>query len=260
MVHKDGSILWFLARGTAIRDKNGKAYRVTGTDTDITEQKLAREAILDLGGRLINAQEDERSRIARELHDDVSQRLALLAMDLELIGQSPPIAEKELGKRMSELSNQVKELSTDLHHLSYRLHPRSLERLGLSVAIKSLCRDISEQQAIEIRFIENNVPATIPVDTALCLYRVAQESLQNVVKHSKAKDAKVTLEAKAKNIRLQVLDSGIGFDSEEVRGRNGLGIISMRERLRAIGGRLTIHSRFNKGTHIEAFIPIDTEK
>jgi PAS domain S-box-containing protein len=259
MIHKDGSIRWFLARGTAIRDENGKPYRVTGTDTDITEQKLAREAIVDLGGRLINAQEDERGRIARELHDDVSQRLALLAVDLELTGQSPPSTEEELAKRMLELSHRVKELSSDLHHLSYRLHPRSLERLGLSVAIKSLCREISEQQTIQIQFTENNVPETIPDDAALCLYRVAQESLQNVVKHSKAKSAQVMLEVESKNIRLVVSDGGVGFDVEEVRGRNGLGIISMRERLRAIEGRLTIRSQPDEGTHIEAFVPVDIQ-
>jgi PAS domain S-box-containing protein len=256
MIHKDGSIRWFLARGTAIRDADGKPYRVTGTDTDITEQKLAREALVDLGGRLINAQEDERGRIARELHDDMSQRLALLAMDLELTGQSPPPSAAELGTRMKELSHRAKELSSDLHHLSYRLHPRSLERLGLSVAIKSLCREISEQQAIQIQFTENNVPETIPDDAALCLYRVTQESLQNVVKHSKANNVQVMLELDTKDIRLVVSDGGVGFDTEEVRGRNGLGIISMRERLRAIGGRLTIRSQPDEGTRIEAFVPI----
>jgi signal transduction histidine kinase len=214
---------------------------------------------VDLGGRLINAQEDERGRIARELHDDVSQRLALLAMDLELAGQSPPPSPTELGMRMKELSHRVKELSSDLHHLSYRLHPRSLERLGLSVAIKSLCREISEQQAIQIQFTENNVPETIPDDAALCLYRVAQESLQNVVKHSKANNAQVMLDVDTKDIRLAVSDGGVGFDVEDMRGRNGLGIISMRERLRAIGGRFTIRSQPREGTRIEVFVPIEVQ-
>jgi PAS domain S-box-containing protein len=256
MLHKDGSVRWFLARGTALRDDEGNAYRMTGTDTDITEQKRAQEQLLDLGGRLITAQEEERSRIARELHDDVSQRLALLSVELEYTAESSPESGPGLIEKVGEVLARLKELSSDIHELSYRLHPRSLERLGLAVAIRSLCREISERRAMQLVFEESEVPDSISDDAALCLYRVAQESLRNVVNHSRAESAEVKLCAENEVVRLTVTDSGVGFELDQLRERNGLGVISMRERLRAIGGRLSIQSAPGEGTTVEAVVPL----
>jgi PAS domain S-box-containing protein len=256
MLHKDGSIRWFLARGTALRDDEGQPFRMAGTDTDITEQKQAREALADLGGRLINAQEEERSRIARELHDDVSQRLALLAVELEYAAETFSESGPELVEKIGEFLPRFKELSSDIHDLSYRLHPRSLERLGLTVAIRSLCREISERRRIQLVFEEKDIPDSIPDDAALCLYRVAQESLRNVVNHSRAESASVELSAGDDEVRLTVMDSGVGYDPDQIRERNGLGVISMRERLRAIGGRLSIRSAPGEGTTVEAAVPL----
>ena len=256
MLHRDGSIRWFLARGTALRDDEGRPYRMTGTDTDITEYRQAREALLELGGRLINAQEEERSRIARELHDDVCQRLALLAVELQYAAESSPESGPELVEKVGEVFVRLKELSSDIHDLSYRLHPRSLERLGLTVAIRNLCREIGERRRIQLVFEERDMPGSIPDDAALCLYRVAQESLRNVVKHSRAESAGVELCGGHEEVRLKVVDSGVGYDPDQIREQNGLGVISMRERLRAVGGRLSIQSTPGEGTRVEAVVPI----
>ncbi len=257
MVHKDGSIRWFLARGTALFDDEGRPYRMTGTDTEITEHKQARQQLLDLGGRLVNLQEEERSRIARELHDDVCHRVALLATELQFAAESIPDSGPELTEKVGEVFARLKELSADIHDLSYRLHPRSLERLGLSEAIGDLCHVLGERRRIQLVFQERNVPDSIPDDAALCLYRVAQESLRNVVKHSRAKSAEVELCGEEGEIRLMVTDSGVGCDPDQIRERNGLGVISMRERLRALGGRLSIQSAPGEGTRIEAVVPIN---
>jgi PAS domain S-box-containing protein len=257
MLHKDGSIVWFLARGTALRDDQGRPFRMTGTDTDITESKQAREELLDLGGRLVNLQEEERSRIARELHDDVCHRLALLATELQFAAESFPESGPQLTEKAGEIFLRLKELSADVHDLSYRLHPRSLAQLGLTEAIGGLCREIGERRKIQLVFEERDMPSSISDDVALCLYRVAQESLRNVVKHSRAKSAGVELCAEQGEVRLTVTDCGVGYDPDKVRERNGLGVISMRERLRALGGRLSIQSAPREGTKVEAVVPVD---
>ena len=257
MLHKDGSIRWFLARGTALRDDQGHPYRMTGTDTEITEHKQAREELLDLGGRLINLQEEERSRIARELHDDVCQRLALLAVELQYAAESSPESGPELVEKVGEVFERLKELSSDIHDLSYRLHPRSLAQLGLTAAIRDLCREIGKRKRIQLVFEERDMPASIPDEAALCLYRVAQESVRNVVKHSRAESAGVELCGGHEEVRLTVTDFGVGYDPDQIRELNGLGVISMRERLRAIGGRLSIQSAPGEGTRVEAVVPID---
>jgi len=257
MIHKDGSIRWMLARGTALFDDEGRPYRMTGTDTEITEHKEARLALLDLGSRMINLQEEERSRIARELHDDVCQRLALFAVELQYAAESSPESGPELVEKVGEVFVRLKELSSDIHDLSYRLHPRSLERLGLTVAIGDLCREIGERRRIQLVFEERDMPGSIGDDVALCLYRVAQESLRNVVKHSRAESAEVELCAGDEEVSLTVTDSGVGYDPDQIRERNGLGVISMRERLRALGGRLSIRSAPGEGTRVEAVVPID---
>jgi PAS domain S-box-containing protein len=257
MLHKNGSIVWFLARGTALRDDQGHPYRMTGTDTDITEHKQTREAILELGSRLINLQEEERSRIARELHDDVCQRLALLATELQFAAESSPESGPELVEKVGRVFERLQELSSDIHDLSYRLHPRSLERLGLTEAIGGLCREIGKRRRIQLVFEEKNMPSSIGDDAALCLYRVAQESLRNVVKHSRAKSAEVELWAENGEARLTVTDGGVGYDPGPIREQNGLGVISMRERLRALGGRLSIQSVPGEGTRVEAVVPFE---
>jgi signal transduction histidine kinase len=158
---------------------------------------------------------------------------------------------------VGEVFSRLKELSADIHDLSYRLHPRSLAQLGLTEALGNLCREIGERRRIQLDFEERDVPDSIGDDAALCLYRVAQESLRNVVKHSRAKSAGVELCAEDGELHLTVTDSGVGYDPDQVKERNGLGVISMRERLRSLGGRLSIRSTPGEGTTVEAVVPLN---
>jgi signal transduction histidine kinase/ABC-type uncharacterized transport system substrate-binding protein len=224
---------------------------------DITTRKQAEEDRLELSGRLIRAQEDERSRLARELHDDFNQRLAVLAIDLErttsVISDSPI----EAIRRMHELWNRVSEIGADLHSLSHRLHSSTLESLGLVSGISSFCGDFTEQQGIQVDFVHKNVPRTIPPEVALCIFRVVQEGLRNVKRHSGANRAELRLERDEETLHMSVADEGNGFDVTKTRIKSGLGLRSMQERLRLLGGRVEILSCPKKGTRIEIWVPIN---
>ncbi|MDR3622342.1 MAG: histidine kinase [Paludisphaera borealis] len=211
-----------------------------------------------LTGRLLLAQETERRRIALELHDDLNQRLALLAVDLDLLGQNPPTSGALLGERMHELSGRVKQLSSEVHELSHQLHPTKVEQLGLVVAVRGLCGELSHSHDLNIDFTAEQVASTISADTALCLYRITQEALRNVIRHSGARHARVELRGSPNAISLLISDDGCGFDTESADGKGGLGLVSMRERLRLVGGDITILSRTPGGVQIDVRIPIDT--
>jgi signal transduction histidine kinase len=210
----------------------------------------------DLGGRLITSQEDERRRVARELHDDFNQRLSLLSVELEQASLQLPESPARMRELMQDLSNRTKELSTAVHRLSHQLHPAKLEHLGLVAAVKSFCKEVSEQEGIRIEFTHREVPTSIPEDVALCLYRIVQEALRNVVKHSGAGDARVELTGGRDAIRLQVSDPGVGFEPDPVKSNGGLGLVSMRERLRLVGGKLSIQSQPSRGTRIDVRVPL----
>ena len=224
---------------------------------DITARKQGEEERLELSGRLIRAQEDERSRLARELHDDFNQRLAVLAIDLErttsVIYDSPT----EATRRMHELWNQVSEIGADLHSLSHRLHSSTLESLGLVLGVSSFCGDFTEQQGIQVDFAHKEVPRGLPPEVALCIFRIVQEGLRNVKKHSGAIRAEVRLEGSADVLHLSLIDEGIGFDTTNRSTRTGLGIRSMQERLRVLGGRFEIRSRPKQGTTIDVWVPLN---
>jgi signal transduction histidine kinase len=210
-----------------------------------------------LTGRLIRAQETERRRIARELHDDLNQSLALLSVELDVLAQKPPESAAQVGARMRELSARVKELSSAVHDLSHRLHPSKLEQLGLLAAARGLCRELGESHGLSIDFTYKEVPDAIPEDVALCLYRIVQEALRNVIKHSGARHAGVELSGSPDAVWLRVFDDGAGFDPGSVRGNEGLGLVGMRERLHLVGGAITIDSRPAGGTRIQVRVPLD---
>jgi PAS domain S-box-containing protein len=235
---------------------------------DVTERGRAKRALLDneaalqatnveirhLGGRLIAAQEDERRRIARELHDDLSQKLALLTMELDQLSQAP--STDDTSQRLRRLTDQASQIATDVHRLSYQLHPSKLEALGLVASIRSYCRDIELQHAVEVEFTHTDVPVTIPAEVSLCVFRVVQEALHNVVKHSSAQSAFVRLSGAGDALQLQIADSGVGFTLEAQDGQ-GLGLVSMRERVHFLGGKLVIHSAPGNGTRIGLRVPFD---
>ncbi|HSH14617.1 MAG TPA: sensor histidine kinase, partial [Verrucomicrobiae bacterium] len=187
-----------------------------------------------MSGRLIHTQEEERSRIARDLHDDFNQRLALLSVEIDLIGRNG--SAKDSAVKLQQLGEHARELASDLHRLAYQLHPAKLDQLGLVTAASGMCRDISQQSGLKIQFIHDGVPRDLPPDVARCVFRVAQESLNNVVRHSEAEEARVELAMRDASIRLSVSDDGRGFDLEAARTATGLVLLSMRERVRLSRG------------------------
>jgi signal transduction histidine kinase len=218
--------------------------------------KLARERQTQLSGMLISAEEQERSRLASELHDDFSQRLALLAIGLENAAEVIPVSPREASRQLHELVNSTSEIGADLHTLSHRLHSSTLESLGLVPAVAALCKEFSTQQEVKIDFISDGVPHSVDPNAALCIFRIIQEGLRNLKKHSGVKEALVNLRRTDNRLEVSVLDKGRGFNLSGLRQSEGIGIRSMEERARQLGGKFEIHSVPGKGTTIEAWVPL----
>jgi PAS domain S-box-containing protein len=251
----DGEVRWISAKGKFYFASSGEPERMLGIGTDVTERKSAEEALKGLSGRLIQAQEAERSRIAREIHDDYQQRLAMLSIDLEGLGQYLE-QDSEGSDRLRELWDRAGQLGADLHSLSHRLHSSTLDNLGLVAALRSLCTEFSDYHSIDVNFVEENVPRNIPREVALCLFRVTQEALQNVKKHSFADSAEVRVEGFGQKIHLSISDRGAGFDQGAASRQSGIGIRSMEERVRLVGGQFAVHSRPMEGAEIDVWVPI----
>jgi signal transduction histidine kinase/ABC-type uncharacterized transport system substrate-binding protein len=244
---------WFSTSVTPLETNGGG---IVITHTEITNRKEVEEERLELSGRLIDMQEKERSRLARELHDDFNQRLAVLAIDLERAGQAISDSPAETGERLHELWTRASEIGADLHTLSHRLHSSTLESLGLVLGVSSLCTEFGEQQGIEVTFTHHNIPRNVSPDVALCLFRIAQESLRNVKRHSGASRAQVALNRAGNEITLTIADQGKGFDLQTSQAKVGLGLRSMRERLRLLKGRIDIKSASGEGTVIRVWVPL----
>lgn len=251
LLAKNGRVVW--VHNLVSATHGAKSLR--GFMIDITDRKRAEEALKDLGGRLITAQEEERSRIARELHDDLNQRMALLSIELEQIQQEvgkPAI----LRRRVHALQLQAQEIAADIHRLSYKLHPSKLDHLGLGAAVTSLCEELSKAGKLNVDLRLKGFPADLPRDLTLSVFRVVQESLRNSVKHSGAQAAQVVLEKSNQAVRLSVSDNGCGFDERSASLSQGLGFISMRERIRFVGGEMHVYSQPERGTRIEVSVPL----
>jgi len=207
---------------------------------------------------LIRAQEEERTWIARELHDDFNQRIALLAMNLETLKQDLPTSNGKVTRRIEEARKQTSELASDIEALSHRLHSSKLELQGLIGAARGLCRELSDRHNIEITLYSHDIPKELPKEVALCLFRVLQEALRNAMKHSGVQRFEVSLKGALNEIQLTVHDAGTGFDPEAMSG-HGLGLTSMRERLKLVNGQLSIDSRSPRGTTIRAQVPLSPD-
>jgi signal transduction histidine kinase len=225
-------------------------------ENDICERQKAEAALLDLGGHLISAQEEERSRIARELHDDFAQRLAMLTVNLERIAMAIPVEPENAIRRLRDLWDQTSQIGADLHTLSHNLHSSVLEVLGLSEGIRSLCAEFTAQRGVEVKFTERNIPPSIPTATSLCLFRIAQEALANVKKHSGTNSASIQLSGSDKEIELTISDTGVGFQQDDSAFKPGLGLRGMRERLRIVAGTIDIKSRPGGGTQVLVRVPL----
>ena len=253
----DGEYRWVFDQGVPRFHHDGSFAGYIGSVYDVTERKLAEEALSSVSRRLIEAHEEERTWIARELHDDFNQRIALLKLNLDGLKQDVPVSSVATRHGIDELSGAVTKLGSDVQALSHRLHSSKLEYLGLEAAASGFCRELSQQQRVEIAFHSKDIPKKLPQEVALCLFRVLQEALQNAVKHSGTRHFEVRLEGTSNEIRLTVHDSGAGFDLEGALKGHGLGLTSMRERLKLVAGQLSIDSQPNLGTTVRASIPLD---
>lgn len=229
------------------------------TDLRVAQEELLRQStnvIHDLAGKLIIAQEEERKRIARELHDDISQRMAMLEISLQQFERGTAELSSKARQQLHHISEAANEVSKEIHDMSHQLHPSKLDMLGLVACVGGLCREFSEQHNLQVQFDHHGIPRNIPKDVTLCLFRIVQEALRNVAKHSGTAEAKVELCGQCDRIDLCISDSGAGFDAKSALGEGGLGLISMRERLRLVGGRLAVESEPSHGTRIRACIPL----
>jgi PAS domain S-box-containing protein len=256
MVRQDGTVIWLERSSRAYFDEHGKLQRIIGMVADVTVRKLAEEALSQIGAKLIVAQEEERARIARELHDDISQRLALLAMQLDSITQDLPASMVDLKLGIGQAKRQTSELGSDIQALSHRLHSSKLQYQGIVVAARSFCQELSEQHKVDIEFTHSDIPPAVPEDISLCLFRVLQEALGNAVKHSGVRHFEVELRSALEGIHLTVRDAGLGFDPNGVMSKRGLGLISMLERVNMVKGMFSIDSRPEHGTTINVRVPL----
>jgi PAS domain S-box-containing protein len=257
MAGPDGSLIWVEKTGRAHFNEQGKLLRIVGMVADITDRKLAEAALADVSRRLIEAQEQERNRIARELHDDIGQRLALLAGELEQLHQDPTDL-AEVRRRIGELEKQASEIATDIQTLSHELHSTKLEYLGLVAAMRGHCQELGEQTKVKVDFKSRDLPSPLPPDISLCLFRVMQEALRNAVKHSRSPHVEVGLWGTPDEIHLEVSDRGIGFDRETAKESRGFGLLSMEERLKLLKGTLSIESQPKRGTTIHARVTLSS--
>jgi PAS domain S-box-containing protein len=252
----DGEYRWILAIGVPRLNLEGSFAGYIGSGLDVTDHKEAEQALAEMGRRLIEAHEEERTWIARELHDDVNQRLALLAVQLGHWAQDPPNSRIEITDHINHVRKDLSELGNDVQALSHRLHSSKLEYLGIATAAGSFCKELSGRHKVQIAFRHEEIPHSLPKEISLCLFRVLQEALQNAVKHSGERHFSVELLGTSGEIELTVNDKGVGFDQQHAFNHHGLGLISMRERLKLVGGEFYIKSELSHGTTITARVPL----
>jgi PAS domain S-box-containing protein len=254
---------------TLITEAKDATRHLVWIGVDVTEARLAEKALQQteilrhsqqqlrtLTAGLVEAQEEERRRVSQELHDDISQRLAALAIQLEVLHQAHGISPEDLHRKLGELQKQMEVLSEDLRRTARNLHPFMLTHLGLEPALRAYCEEFSKTRQRKVRFTARALPGTIPPGVALCVYRVVQEALGNVAQHSGAKRAVVSISGIDDVLHLAIRDDGHGFDLKRAKGK-GLGLISMEERVRHIGGTFSISVKPGGGACIEIRIPLE---
>jgi len=257
-LHKNGQVLFGDCSASVICDIDGNPQYLIADVLNITERKRAEEVLSSVSQRLIEAQEKERARIARELHDDLSQRMALLQIGLSQFKQNLPSLSAQAAVQLDRVAQTAREISSELRNLSHQLHPSKLDTLGLVASLEGFCREFSSQHNVQVQFVHRGIGEKIPKDLALCLFRIVQEALRNVAKHSGGREAKVVLCGLEDRIDLCVSDEGVGFEPASEKGNFGLGLISMQERLRLIGGQLLVESEPSHGTRIRVHIPLSS--
>lgn len=223
--------------------------------SEIAERRLVEKAVEQLAGRLIHAQEQERARIGRELHDHISQMLGVVTIRIDQLRSVEAATPSMLDRALADLRLNITELTEDVHRLSHRLHSSTLDYLGLLPALQKLIAEFSDDRDMPVAFDYQPLPSSLPSEVALCLFRVVEESLTNIAKHSGARSARISLGSDADGLRLLVEDSGSGFDAASLQSKAGLGFVSMQERLRVIRGTIVVDSAPSRGTRIEVWVP-----
>ncbi len=256
VIWPDGSTHWLNARAELVRDAKGNPAKIRGVSIDISDQRILEQERQVLASRIASAQEAERRRIARELHDSLIQELAGVAMDLGRRVAQPP-ASPDLKNDYQSLQNRVVKAAEAARHVAYELHPSELDDLGLETTLRDYCEQVSRETGVAVEFNRRKVPAQLTREVASCLYKVAQEALRNIVKHSQAQRATVTLDAANRHIRLRIADNGKGFLLSSLEAPTGLGVASMRERVQLANGKFSITSEPGKGTQVIADLPLD---
>ena len=254
----DGQYRWILGVGVPRLLKDGSFAGYIGSCIDVTDRKLADEALTSMSRKLVQAQEQERARIARELHDDITQRLAILGIDLQQLREHNPELPVEITSRMKELQEHTMGMANDVQALSHQLHSSKLEYLGAIGGMKSWCNEFGQRQGLQIEFQGPESQSPLPPEVGLSLFRVLQEALNNAAKHSGARRIEVQLREDSGEIHLAVSDAGKGFDVETALQGRGLGLASMQERLRLVGGELSVESQPKSGTIIHARVPLSS--
>jgi len=229
------------------------------TELRSPESEEAQRQLTNLPALLVQVHETERRLLARELHDDLSQKLVALSMEASELSKSSLESLDAIGERIRDLGQKIGGLADDVHLMSRQLHPSILDDLGLEAALREECLSASQRLGIPVRFKAEDVPRLLPGDIALCLLRVAQESLRNIAKHAGAKEVRVLLARHKTDLALFVEDIGNGFDIEQARGKRGLGLISMEERVRLVNGDFQIRSQPGEGTEVEVHVPLPEE-
>jgi PAS domain S-box-containing protein len=254
---KDGRV-WTGLVSSELIDFNGQPCALS-LIADITARKEAEEALAGLSRKLVAVQEEERTRIARDLHDDINQRLAMLAVEIEQLTNNPPGSPVELNHRLSEVRERLTEVSTGVQSISHELHSPQLEYLGVVAALKSFCREFASRQSVKVDFQSDDVAQSPSHEVSLCLFRVLQEALHNATKYSQVRHFEVRLTCAGDQLDLTVADQGIGFDPETAMKEGGLGLVSMRERVRLVNGTIVIDSKPMSGATIHVRVPFGSE-
>jgi PAS domain S-box-containing protein len=251
----DGTFRWWSLVGAPHATQDGVVDRFVGVCGDLTTARQAQEALQALGSKIVTAQEGERSRIARELHDDLGQQVALLASRLEAIARDSGLSRHKMQAGFAGAWKSVQEIAATVHNLAHQLHPAKLTLLGLVPTLEALCRDVARETSITVTCETHGIPSDLSDTVALCVFRVTQEALQNAAKHSGAERISVTLAVDDGRLRLRVTDDGVGFGPRALLA-SGLGLRTMRERIDLIGGVLTVQRGDPRGAIVDALIPM----
>ena len=249
---RDGSLVWGRLSISLLQRRSSFVVAMV---EDITERKTAEDALADLSRKMVEIQEEERTRIARDLHDDINQRLAVLAFEVEQLNHNPPDTSAELSSRLTAMRERITDVASGVQSLSRELHSPQLEYLGVGPALKSFCEDFAQRQDVVIDFQGDDLRTSMARDVSLCLLRVLQEALHNACRHSCVRQFEVSFKRIGDQLELTITDRGSGFDTEFALNTGGLGLISMRERARLVNGKLVLDSRPGIGTTVQLTVP-----